>query len=309
MSTPRRVLVTGGSGLLGRYVIDALLDAGHEPRVLDIKPPMKSVEYEECDILDLAGVCRAVVGSDAVIHLAGIDAGNDFPDKDYFETNVQGAWNVLHACEQSGTRDIVVASSAATYGFGFDRAPMYLPVDEAHPLRPRDTYGLTKQVIETVCRHFVASSEMNIICLRPTLVVRPEREQAILVQLSLANPDEDARQDIISTDSVEPYGGLSATRSYVRSEDCAQCFRLALENIGSGFETINVAATDGMGRPRTLQRYQQLFGHDPTVRKPFVYEADACAAVLDTSRARTRLGWCATGSWDDVVTAQDAPEH
>ena len=75
---------------------------------------------------------------------------------------------------------MVVASSTAVYGVGRDPLPDYLPIDEEHAQRPTATYSLTKQIIEVQCLSFVERGALSIVCLRPTLIVRPEREAAIL---------------------------------------------------------------------------------------------------------------------------------
>ena len=80
--------------------------------------------------------------------LPATDTDRQHRTQDYFRTNVQGTWNLLHAAEAAGVRKVVVASSTAVYGVGRDRLPDYLPVDEEHPQRPTATYSLTKQIIE-----------------------------------------------------------------------------------------------------------------------------------------------------------------
>ena len=296
-----RVLITGGSGLLGRFVVDEMIHRS-DVTVLDIKPPTRKVTYRETDILDLEAVTAAVAGQDAVIHLAGIDDGNDFPDEDYFRTNVQGTWNLLHAAEEAGVGKIVVASSAAVYGVGRDRLPDYLPMDEAHPQRPTATYSLTKQIIEVQCRSFAERGTLAIVCLRPTLIVRPEREAAILAQLDLDDPDSDPPRTQHSTGGQTPYGALSVLRSYVRSEDAARCFRLALDYDGNPFDVFNVAAADGIGHEKTMERLQRNYGRLPEVRKPAHIPSDAYASVLDSSRARELLGWEPRGDWDSIAS-------
>ena len=144
-----KVLVTGGSGRLGRFVVDALL-----PRckvsVLDIVPPRQDVPFHEVDILDAGAVSAAVSGHDAIIHLAGFDDGKAEREEQYIATNVTGNWNVLEAAEHAGARHVVVASSVAAYGLrpGRKLELDYLPVDEAYPLRSDDAYGLSKHLIE-----------------------------------------------------------------------------------------------------------------------------------------------------------------
>jgi nucleoside-diphosphate-sugar epimerase len=294
-----RVIVTGGSGLLGRFVVDELTDIC-AASVLDIKAPSQDLPYFETDILDLGSVRAALAGQDAMIHLAGIDDGNAEADRDYFETNVQGTWNVLHAAEEAGLRKVVVASSSAAYGLGRDRMPDYLPVDEAHPLHTTGTYGHSKEAIETVARHFVRRGRLDIVCLRPTLIVRPEREAAILAQLDLADPDGDPPDGALET-GVAPYGALSATRTYVRSKDAARCFRMALDHDGAGFYVFNVSAVDSIGREETLTRLEAVYGRVPEVRDRALYARDPYASVLDISRTRSELGWAPEGDWNSVV--------
>jgi nucleoside-diphosphate-sugar epimerase len=303
-----KVLVTGGSGLLGQFVVDELRNRC-DVSVLDIKPPSQEVDYRETDILDLAAVSATVAGHDAVIHLAGIDDGNDFPDQDYFRTNVQGTWNLLHAAEAAGIHKVVVASSTATYGVGRDRMPDYLPIDEAHPQRPMATYSLTKQVIEVVCRSFVARGSLAIVCLRPTLIVRPEREAAILAQLDLDDPESEPPAEVLSEESEAPYGALSVLRAYVRSEDTARCFRMALDYDGERFEVFNVGAADGIGREPLLARIERAYGRLPEVRDSARFTSDPYASVLDSSRARDRLGWEPRGDWNSIVSKHRNTTH
>ncbi len=295
-----KVLVTGGSGLLGRFVVDELVDHC-TVTVLDIKPPAREVAYRQVDVLDLAAVSTSIAGHDAIIHLAGIDDGNDFPDEHYFRTNVQGTWNLLHAAEAAGVRKVVVASSTATYGVGRDRMPDYVPIDEDHPLRPLATYSLTKQVMEVVCRSFARRGALAIVCLRPTLIVRPEREAAILAQLRLDDPDSDPPDAPRSDAGDVPYGALSVLRGYVRSEDTARCFHLALDYTGRRFDVFNVAADDGIGHEPLLPRLAHAYASLPEVRDPTRFDADPCASVFDSSRARERLGWAPRGDWNSIA--------
>ncbi len=295
-----KVVVTGGGGLLGRFVVDEMIHRS-DVTVLDIKPPARKVSYRETDILDLEAVTTALAGQDAVIHLAGIDDGSDFPDQDYFRTNVLGTWNLLHAAEGAGVRKVVVASSTAVYGVGRDRVPDYLPMDEEHPQRPTATYSLSKKIIEVQCRSFAARGTLAIVCLRPTLIVRPEREASILAQLHLDDPDSHVPHSLHSSDGETPYGALSVLRSYVRSEDAARCFRLALDYDEKPFEVFNVGATDGIGHEKTLERLESVYGRLPEIHKPAHFRSNAYASVLDSSRARDYLGWEPCGDWDSIA--------
>lgn len=103
------------------------------------------------DVTERAALERSLRGCDAVVHLAGIDLGvtgdtrmtADLSER-IMRTNALGTWNVLTACQRLAIGKLVLASSEAALGLEFldrDGPPPYLPIDEAHPLRPSDTYG------------------------------------------------------------------------------------------------------------------------------------------------------------------------
>ena len=307
--SPKKVIVTGGSGRLGGHVMAALRGT-HGATVLDIEPPQNEMPFIKGDILDLAALTAAFTGQDAVIHLAGYDDGDGPDEQAYISINVQGAWNVFQAAEDAGVRHLVVASSTAALGLDYDRAPDYLPVDEAHPLHTTGTYGLGKQLIETMARHYVARGSLRIICLRPTLIVRPEKEAEILAQLALPDPDQDC--DDLNTDGIRPYGAMPATRTYVRSADAARGFVAALnysaDYSARAFDIFNLAAGDGMGRPQTRARMAAVYETVPELRDGAVYRADPHASALDIRHARDHLGWQAEGDWRDIVSRHEEGE-
>jgi len=127
-------------------------------------------------------------------------------------------------------------------------------------------------------------------------------EAAFLAQLALPDPDSDPPDGVLGAPGgTAPYGALSATRSYVRSQDAARCFRLALDHDGTGFEVFNVSAIDSIGRVDTLARLSAVYGRLPELRDPVHYDRDPHASVLDISRARNRLGWAPEGDWTSIV--------
>lgn len=137
-----RILVTGGSGLVGRYVVEGLAQA-HDVEILDLRRPVKSqMPYHAVDLLDHASVNDSVRGFDVVVHLAGIPHPLDDPAQRVFRVNTLGTFNLLEACAANGIRRFIFISSESVLGFTFSTArmwPEYFPIDELHPLRPQDT--------------------------------------------------------------------------------------------------------------------------------------------------------------------------
>ncbi len=164
-----RVLVTGGSGYVGEKVC-AELAAEHEVVVFDRREPGgQHGRYLRGSIMSPTDLSWAVQGCEAVVHLAAIPhAGSDSPDR-IMNVNVMGTHRVLEAAANAGLSRVVMASSDSTYGFVFGEGrirPEYLPLDEEHPLRPRDAYGLSKLLGEEICRCFTRSHGLATVCLR-----------------------------------------------------------------------------------------------------------------------------------------------
>jgi UDP-glucose 4-epimerase len=289
-----RVLVTGGSGRLGRFVVEALRRQT-DVTVLDLKPPVQAgVAYVEASIADAAAVGAAVAGHDAVVHLAGYDDGDAPGETGYWDVNLLGAWNVLLAAEAEGIRRVVVASSMAAVGLGRGAPPQYLPVDERHPMRPTDGYAISKQAIEAMGSAF-ARRGLTVAMLRPTLVVRPEMAPRMVAELNAGGEPQGIAVD------APHYGGLPAFRAWVSSRDCAACFAAALAADFDGYAVAQVAADDSMGGVDTLAHAGRVLGYLPEVRDPRRFEAWPTASALDNGRAARLFGWTPRDRWESII--------
>ena len=80
-----------------------------------------------------------------------------------YQTNVVGTFNVHHAAFRLGVKRVVSASSNAIVGWSYSERfmPDYLPIDEDHPLRPEDVYGLSKEIGETIARSYARKGAGN----------------------------------------------------------------------------------------------------------------------------------------------------
>lgn len=154
-----QVLLTGGSGAVGKSVVDWLVLKGYAVRVIGRRPDMvfEGAEYLSCDINNYAQLREVIRGCDGVVHLAALPNPSAGTPEEVFRVNAQGTFNVFQAAAEEGIRRVVQASSinAAGQFYGVKPAPLlYLPMDEEHPVYSTDAYSFSKHVIEDIGDYF-----------------------------------------------------------------------------------------------------------------------------------------------------------
>ena len=199
-----------------------------------------------------------------------------------------GTWNTVQAAGEAGIRKVVLASSISAVGVGEMRSdfpPEYLPVDEAHPMKPAHAYGVSKLVVEDIARGFVQQGGMSITCLRPVAVVVESNLQRTVDRA--ANP------------------GHRWLGSYVTGEDAGRAFAAALD-YDAPFDAMLIAAADSASMVPTLERLAGVFGAAAPVRDPGWFERDPRASPVDATRATERLRWRPTSTWAEVASRIDS---
>ena len=126
-----KVLVTGGSGTIGSYLLRDLRARGHELSCYSRSRPVEDhARWLHGDIADVDGLRAACAGHEAVVHLAAVPGPGRASPEHLVQVNVVGTVNVLEAALTAGIEKVVFASSGAASGFSFQRRPIvpeYLP--------------------------------------------------------------------------------------------------------------------------------------------------------------------------------------
>ncbi len=277
----RRVLVTGGSGFIGRHAVAGLMRAGATVRVLDLGPhPDPSVDVVVGDLSDPDVLEAAFAGGmDSVVHLAAVTSVLRSVENPggTFDTNVAGTHAVLEAARAAGVTSLAFASTNAVTG------PMEAPaIVETATLRPLTPYGATKAASEMLMSAYTASYGVRCVCLRLTNVYGPgmQAKDSIVARLMRA---------IRLEREFEIYGDGRQVRDYVHAWDVIDAMKISLVNedwhgpvvIGSG-KSLSVL--------EVLDTVRSVTGASLTVRHGPARPGEMPAVIVDPSRALA-AGW------------------
>ncbi len=280
----KHVVVTGGSGKLGRACVRELIEHGYDVTNVDLVPSRDDrCPLVRADLADFGQTLEVLAGvdehpaADAVVHLAAIPAPGLVPNAEVFRANTLSTYNVFEAARRLGIKNVVWASSETVLGLPFDTPPPYIPVDERYPGRPETAYSLSKLVAETMAEQFCRwDPELKILGLRFSNVMEPEDYRAF--------PGFDA-------DASQRKWNLWA---YIDGRDGAQAIRRALEADRTGAEVFIIANADTvMSRPNA-ELAAEVF---PDV--PLAADVRPNETLLSIDKARQLLGYEPQHSWRD----------
>jgi nucleoside-diphosphate-sugar epimerase len=282
-----KVIVTGGSGKLGRAVLTDLVAHGYDVLNLDQTIPRDGIAPTvRVDLRDFGEVVASLAGVDehrgpfdAVVHLAAIPAPGLFANARTFANNVPATYNVLEAARVLGIKTVVLASSETVLGLPFDNPPPYAPVDEEYYPRPESAYSLGKLLDETMARQFARwDPGLKIVALRFSNVMDVEDYKAF--------PSFDS----------DPRKRKWNLWSYIDARDGAQAVRKAIEAAFTGFEAFIIANADTVMKRANSSLMAEVFADVET--RPTM---SANGTLLSIEKARRMLGYDPQHSWRNHV--------
>lgn len=278
-----KIIVTGSSGLLGRHVAAALVDAGHDVTGIDVIPPPAGSPWGHvsADLTDLGEALQLVRNVGGVAHIAAIPRPTGVAAGRVFETNMSACYNVVEACVLNGVSRLVYASSMSVLGYPFFEQPVepaYLPFDSAHPVAPQDAYALSKWLGEEVAASAVRRRpELSAVSLRMPWIQTAEtfprdvvkrRERALLVARDL-------------------WG-------YIDARDAGAAFLAAIERELTGHSRLFISAADTFMEIETEQLVRDAYPH-VHLRAPL----PGFATIFGLDEAEAVIGFSPKYSWRD----------
>jgi nucleoside-diphosphate-sugar epimerase len=274
-----RIVVTGASGGIGRYVVADLLAHGHQVHALDRVPPPAALadngaSWSQGEVRDpvLMAALMGAARPDALIHLAALPSPLHGTPLEVFGTNVEATFVALEAAGNAGVKRVSLASSISLLGMAYGAdglPPLYAPVDEAHPNIGSDPYALSKEVDEATA----------------ALMHRRHGYQVVALRISYTGPMDShlARMAVAATD---PSGLARELWAYLDVRDGARAFALAVERDIPGCHVINVMAPDTYSPLPTAELMARYYPSTP-LRRPLVGRE----VPFDVTRCRELLGF------------------
>ena len=289
-----RVAVTGGSGAIGTYVCDEFARAGHDVVSLDRVPPTKAVGFSEVDFRDLAQTCAALTNFDQVVHLAAIPDPYSDPPVDVISVNTAINYTVFEALRLNKIPRVIYGCSDSSTGFGIHNValkPLYVPLDEEHPLWPHETYSLSKHFGERMAETYAKAYGIEAISLRYNWVwVKRSRTLA-------AQAVADARAGNFSKAKAW-LGGYITVRDVARACLAASKYQFPT-NQETPYEAFFLTARNTSYALPTLDLLRAIYGDLPPIKDPSYFEQDPYASVFDLRKAERLLGWKPQDVWQD----------
>jgi len=254
-----KILVTGGAGNIGSFIVDQCLEIGHHVVVVDnfyngrhrnIAEHLskKSIDLEPVDIASYE-MLRYVFDKhkpDYVSHQASLMIldSNKFPHK-ALDTNIKGTFNIIQSCSETGVKKLTYGSSASVYG-----NPRFIPVTEDHPFDNQTLYGATKIANEALMQSWAYTNNVPYVGFR-YFNIYSERQGPGAFYTQVFQKWIHA---IYNDEEIIMYGDGEQTLDLVHSSDAARANILAMFNDEVKNENFNV----GTGIETSLKEILQL---------------------------------------------------
>ena len=265
----KTILITGGSGFIGSYLIPQL-EKDHTVISLDIKENIDITQFDQLSNIN---------NIDYIIHLAAIASPPlcDKNPKQAFDVNILGTYNILRLATKLDIKKFILLSSAHVYG----TSPKYIPTHETHPYFLQDNYTTTKLIDESLCHLFYDNYNLSYITLR------------LFNTYGIGQPLGYFIPDMLnkSLNGKIHLKGSNVTKDFIYIDDVIDAIIKSIKsdyigelNVGSGIET-----SLGYVASTIASRMNVSYTSEPTG------ESRMCA---DISRIRKMLDWKPYTSFD-----------
>lgn len=300
-----KILVTGGAGYIGSFMVKRLLERGDEVVVADnLERGHKEAidnraKLYEGNLLDREFVSRVFLENkfDGVIHFAGfISMGESMQNPFiYFQNNVFASLNIMEEMVKTGNNNFIFSSSAGVYG-----NPLNLPIPEESNTNPTNPYGESKLMVEKLMKWYQKTHGLNSVALRYFNASGASLDGSMGENHS---PESHLIPNIISAmlkaESFKLFGTDYKTkdgtcvRDYIHVLDLVEAHVLAIGKLkeDKGIHIYNVGTGNGYSNKEVIEAVKKVSGKELNVEESQRREGDADELVADVSKIKTELSF------------------
>ena len=300
-----KVFVTGGAGYIGSHITLELLEAGHAVTVYDdlslgIKDNVDNrAQFIEGSTLDKSYLKKSLGNEfDAVVHMAAFKAAGESmtdPTK-YSQNNLNGTINLLNVMIELGIKNLIFSSTAAVYGY-----PNYLPMDEAHDVKPINFYGYTKLVIEQTIQWYAELMGLRFVVLRyfnaagydikgRINCIEKNPANLLPIVMELASGHKESME--VFGDDYDTIDG-TGIRDYIHVSDLAIAHLKALNYLSQNNKSVILNLATGIGYSvfEVIKKAEEISGQNITFNVVERRTGDPAELVATSKQAFNLLGW------------------
>jgi UDP-glucose 4-epimerase len=301
----QKILVTGGAGYIGSFMVRELQSKGFEPVILDNlsqghRQSVKDFRLEEIDLVTQKDKLDELLSKekfDGVIHMASfIQMGESFtnPQK-YYINNVIGFINLLGSMVKNEVGKIILSSSAGVYG-----NPVKVPIEEDDPKNPLNPYGETKYIMERMLEDYDAAYGIKFISIRyfnaagaalDGSIGEDHPEESHLIPNIIKKTLKGVEVKIFGNDYDTPDG--TCIRDYIHVLDLTNNHALALEALmdGAKSEFYNAGIGKGYSNKEVVEVVEKVTGLKVSVKYEPRRVGDAAKLFASNEKIKKDLGW------------------
>jgi nucleoside-diphosphate-sugar epimerase len=284
------IIVTGGSGKVGRACVKDLMEHGYKVASIDMvrpaglsNPPKPTdVNFTRADITDFGEVMAAFSGINTrveekvtgIVHLGAIASPGEAADHVIFEVNMISTYNVFEAARRLDIRNVVWASSETVYGIPYSGGPKYVPVDEEIEL-PQWSYSLSKLLGEKMAEQFARWDE-----------------KTKIIGLRFSNVQEPQDYANFPSYHKDPRSRHFNLWTYIDARDAAQAIRLSLESKLTGAHVFGIANNDSVMTQANDALLDEVFPGTKRKRPLQPHES-----LISIEKAKAMLGYEPQYDW------------
>lgn len=298
-----KIFITGGTGFIGSHLVESLLAAGHQLKVLtsssslhpNIQPFAKNLEVVRGNFGNQQLMLDYLQGMDLLIHIAWTTVPKTASQNPSYDaqSNIIGGIHLLEAAVKAGIQKVIFLSTGgALYGI-----PSYTPIDEEHPLRPISAYGISKMTFERYLHFFYTNYQLDYTIYRVANAYGPRQnltkgQGVIGIWL----------QRILEGKSLEIWGDGSVVRDYIYVTDVVDAIRDHLQYLGNT-KVFNLGSGQGCSLNTIATACEAICQQTIQINYQAGRSFDVPVNILSIQRAKDLL------QWQPKITLEQGIQH